>query len=70
MSIWLIALLFFTAAAMYSMAGFGGGSAYIAVWTLAVFAHDRIPVIALVCNIVVTVGGTYYFVRAGHFNWR
>jgi len=70
MSIWFIALLFFAAAAIYSMAGFGGGSAYIAVLTLAGFAHDRIPVIALVCNIVVTVGGTYHFARAGHFDWR
>ena len=70
MNIWLIAPLFFAAAAIYSMAGFGGGSAYIAILTLAGFTHDRIPVVSLTCNIVVTVGSTYHFVRAGHFDWR
>lgn len=69
MSLWVIAVLFFAAAAIYSMAGFGGGSTYIAVLTLSGFAHDRIPVVALVCNIVVVTGGAYHFVRAGHFNW-
>ena len=70
MHLGLIAAFFFAAAVIYSMAGFAGGSTYIAVLTLAGFAHDRIPVVALVCNIVVATGGAYHFVRAGHFHWR
>lgn len=67
---WWLPAAFFGVALIYSMAGFGGGSTYIAVLTLAGFSHDRIPVVALVCNIVVVTGGAYHFVRAGHFNWR
>jgi uncharacterized membrane protein YfcA len=66
---WLV-LIFFLAALIYSMAGFGGGSTYIAILTLAGVTYDRIPLIALVCNIVVVAGGLYHFVRAGHFSWQ
>lgn len=62
--------LFFAVALIYSMAGFGGGSTYIAVLALAGVAYDQIPVIALVCNIVVVAGGGYHFARAGHFRWQ
>ena len=67
---WWLPILFFGVALIYSMAGFGGGSSYIALLTLASFPHDRIPAMALVCNLVVVTTGAYQFVRAGHFNWR
>jgi uncharacterized protein len=69
MSAWLLPVLFLAVALIYSMAGFGGGSSYIALLTLAGYPHERIPAVALVCNIVVVAGGAYHFVRARHFNW-
>jgi uncharacterized protein len=55
---------------IYSTAGFGGGSSYIALLALASFPHDQVPSIGLVCNLVVVTTGAYQFARAGHFNWR
>lgn len=69
MSGWLPAA-FFLVALIYSMAGFGGGSSYIALLALACFPHDSIPSMGLVCNLVVVTASTYHFVRAGHFQWR
>jgi uncharacterized membrane protein YfcA len=67
---WWLPASFFVVALIYSMAGFGGGSSYIALLVLAGFAHDQIPAMGLVCNLVVVTTGAFYFVRAGHFNWR
>ncbi len=67
---WWVPVAFFVVAMIYSMAGFGGGSSYIALLALVYFPHDRIPSIGLVCNLVVVTTGAYHFARAGHFNWR
>jgi hypothetical protein len=66
---WTLPLLFFGVAFIYSMVGFGGGSSYIALLALTGFPYDRIPPVALACNIVVVTGGVYHFARARHFNW-
>lgn len=65
-----LALLFFVVAAIYSTAGFGGGSAYIALMTLFGVPYERIPVVALTCNLIVVSAGVYHFARAGHLDWR
>ena len=67
---WWLPAAFFLVALTYSMAGFGGGSSYIALLVLAGVAHDRIPALGLVCNLVVVTTGAYHFARAGHFDWR
>lgn len=67
-----LAVAFFAAALVYASVGFGGGSAYLALLTLVGVPLAGIPlahvaVIALVCNVVVVTGGSWHFVRAGHF---
>ena len=64
MSILLIALCFFIIAILYSTAGFGGGSSYIAILLLANLSFEDVRWIALVCNIVVVSTSCWYFYKA------
>ncbi len=52
------------------MVGFGGGSSYLAVLVLAGLPYQSIPATALVCNLIVTAGGSWHFYRAGHFKLK
>jgi uncharacterized membrane protein YfcA len=52
------------------MAGFGGGSSYLAVLALATLPTTEMRAIALVCNIIVAGGGVFHFMRAGEMPWR
>ena len=70
MTIAVLAVLFFGAALVYASVGFGGGSAYLALLTLAALPAADVPVVALVCNVVVVAGGSWQFVRAGHARAR
>ncbi len=65
----LIPLFFFTAL-LYSSAGFGGGSTYLALLVLFGFDYTEIPGIALLCNIVVVGAGTFRFLRTGTLSLR
>lgn len=59
--IWM-GVLFFAAAYLYSMVGFGGASSYTALLALFSAVHyQQIPLVALACNIVVVSGNTYHF---------
>jgi hypothetical protein len=58
----LIPLAFFIVALTYSMAGFGGGSSYIALLILSGFPLSSVPLIALVCNLVVSGQGCLFLV--------
>lgn len=60
--------LFFVTALVYSMAGLGGGSTYLALLAIFSFPYESMPKVALLCNIVVVSGGCYFFVKAGHFS--
>jgi uncharacterized membrane protein YfcA len=62
--------VFVAIALLYSSAGFGGGSAYLAVLTVAGVSYQVIPQISLLCNIVVTAGGVWHFHRGGHLDFR
>jgi uncharacterized protein len=66
--VFLLAGLFFLAALIYSTAGFGGGSAYLAILTLAGLPMHHVAVIALVCNVIVVSNGTWQFWRRGHLS--
>lgn len=66
----IIVPLFFLTALVYSMAGFGGGSTYIALLVLFSFPYASIPKIALLCNLIVVTGGFFLFYREGHFSPR
>lgn len=55
---------------VYSMVGLGGGSAYITAMVLAGISKETFPLIALGCNIIVSLLGFIRFRQAGFFCWR
>jgi uncharacterized membrane protein YfcA len=61
-----LCLLFFLVALLYSSAGFGGGSSYLALMALAGINFQLMKSTALLCNVVVVAGGVYHFYRSGH----
>jgi len=67
MPLWL-PVVFFVVAMVYAAAGFGGGSAYLAVLAFSGLPYQSLPQTALVCNVVVTVGGLWHFHRGGHLS--
>ena len=67
---WEIILLFFTIAIVYSSVGFGGGSSYLAILALTTLAFTQIRSIALLCNIVVVIGGVTIYAKNGYYNWK
>lgn len=64
MPIWL-APAFFGTALLYASVGFGGGSTYNALLALAGVDYRVLPAVALTCNILVVIGGTWRFQKAG-----
>lgn len=64
-----VAISFAFVALIYSMVGFGGGSSYIAILTIAGHDYKMIPVIALCCNLIVVAGGSWQFARSRFFDW-
>lgn len=69
MNEWLLAL-FFLVALVYSMAGFGGGSSYLALLVLFAVPMAIVPLLALICNLTVVSAGSWRFIRDGHFQWK
>jgi uncharacterized membrane protein YfcA len=65
-----LAALFAITAVLYASVGFAGGSTYNALLALAGVDHRVFPIVALVCNLIVAVGGTLRFARAGLVPWR
>lgn len=69
MPIWL-APAFFLTALLYASVGFGGGSTYNALLALAGVDYRILPSVALICNILVVLGGVWRFHQAGAMPWR
>jgi uncharacterized protein len=67
-TIWL-AFGFALTAALYASVGFGGGSTYTALLTLAGTDFRILPAVSLACNIIVVTGGTIRYARAGEVPW-
>lgn len=61
---------FFVTALLYASVGFGGGSTYNALLALAGVDYRLLPAVALTCNILVVIGGTWRFHKAGLMPWR
>lgn len=57
--------LFFLTAVLYSSAGFGGGSTYIALLLLFAVPYPLVPKLALLCNLCVVSGACLYYFRSG-----
>lgn len=52
------------------MAGFGGGSTYIALLAISGLPFTAVPIIALSCNLVVTFQSSFLLIRRGHADWK
>lgn len=66
----ILTVSFLLIALVYSSVGFGGGSSYLALMAVMGVSQDVMRPSALLCNIVVVVGGTYIFGKAGHLDLR
>jgi uncharacterized membrane protein YfcA len=66
----LLTLLIFTAALLYSSVGHAGASGYLAAMALFNLAPDVMKPTALVLNLVVATVGTIRFAQAGCFSWQ
>jgi uncharacterized membrane protein YfcA len=66
----ILTISFFLIALIYSSVGFGGGSSYLALMAVMGVSAEVMRPSALLCNIVVVVGGTYIFGKAGHLDMR
>ena len=64
------AFFFFLIALVYSAAGFGGGSMYLAILAQASLPVQTVRMTALTCNAIVTANGTWQFHRANWIVWR
>lgn len=62
--------LFFLTALVYSMAGFGGGSTYLALMVLFAVPFETMRSVALLCNIAVVGFGSWHFARKGHLSLK
>ena len=66
----ILSILFFVTAILYSSVGFGGGSTYLALLLIWNVPYYIFPVIALFCNVIVVSGNSINYVRAGNLNLR
>lgn len=66
----ILTVSFFIIALVYSSVGFGGGSSYLALMAVMGVPQITMRPSALLCNIVVVIGGTYIFGKEGHLNPR
>ncbi len=58
--------LFVAVACLYAMAGFGGGSTYIALLAVSGLPLAVVPIISLTCNLIVTSQGSLLLARRGY----
>ena len=61
---------FFATALLYASVGFGGGSTYNSLLSLAQFDYRLLPIVSLACNVVVVSGSIARFSRADVMPWR
>lgn len=62
--------LFFLIAFIYSSAGLGGGSSYLATLSLMSLPFVDLRMIALICNIVVVSSSIFLFAKHDYIKWR
>lgn len=69
-AIYLLAFIFAIIAFVYSSVGLAGGSSYTAILAIAGTYYLAIPIISLLLNTLVSIVGTYHFIRYKHVRWR
>ncbi len=70
MEFYLLIVAFLFIAITYSSVGFGGGSSYLALLAVLSFQFELIRPTALLCNIIVVSGGTYFFYKEGYIDFK
>ena len=65
MNFYLLLVLFFLIALIYSSVGFAGGTSYVALMAVMGMNFNILRPTALLCNILVATGGTVIFYREG-----
>nr|WP_299173138.1 sulfite exporter TauE/SafE family protein [uncultured Allomuricauda sp.] len=66
----LLLVTFFIVATLYSSAGFGGGSSYLAILALVITSFLTIRSTALLCNLTVVSGSCILFYKSGHLHLK
>ena len=66
----LLSILFLVTAILYASVGFGGGSTYLALLLIWGIPYFIFPVVALTCNILVVLGNSFNYIRAGNLNLK
>lgn len=67
---WEIFFFFLIISFIYSSVGFGGGSSYLAILAMYSLPYQEIRLTALICNIIVVVGGVYIYIRNKQTDWK
>ncbi|WP_288446980.1 sulfite exporter TauE/SafE family protein [uncultured Chryseobacterium sp.] len=67
---WEVFLFFLLIAFVYSSVGFGGGSSYLAVLAMYSLPYQEIRLTALVCNVIVVIGGVIIYIKNKQVNWK
>ena len=67
---WEIFLFFLIIAFVYSSVGFGGGSSYLAVLAMYSLPYQEIRLTALICNVIVVIGGVYIYLKNEQIEWK
>lgn len=65
-----IPLSFAVVAFIYSAAGLGGGSAYLAILALAGLSFDALPQVSLSCNLLVSGLAFFWYARSRYWRWK
>ncbi|MBO9151227.1 sulfite exporter TauE/SafE family protein [Chitinophaga sp. GCM10012297] len=65
-----LCVIFFLIALIYSSAGFGGGSSYLALLALYGVGFQLVKSTALICNVAVVAGGVWQFHASGQLPWK
>jgi uncharacterized membrane protein YfcA len=64
----MLSLIFFLIASVYSIAGFGGGSSYLAFLAYFKTPYDILPTLGLICNLIVVFSSGLAFSKRGEIN--
>lgn len=67
---YIVIVLFFVVAILYSSVGFGGGSSYLAILALSGIAFTQMRAIALLCNIIVVLGNVFLYNKNNGIDWQ
>lgn len=67
---WEIFFFFLFISFIYSSVGFGGGSSYLAILAMYSLPYQEIRLTALICNIIVVIGGVYIYIKNKQTDWK